>query len=168
MILPWFKWSQFFDGQSSHSRQKLAWGGSSFLGTGLTAAAAATALGRAGSLGLLKGVFDLDFGDGLHLGSLRNLEKGKIDKYSCNSNTWQVWYSGHEQDKIAPRYVRYSGGLNTKHWNTKHFEFRISNGLVLEWSVMAIAKAMVPTILKPNQWKSEQKWSRICADFQWF
>ena len=51
------------------------------MGTGLTAAAAA-ALGRVGSLGLLIGVFDLDFGDGLHLGSLRNLEKAKIDKYS--------------------------------------------------------------------------------------
>ena len=50
----------------------------------------------------------------------------------------------------------YSGGLNTKHWNTERFEVQISDGSVLECSVTAIAIAMVPTILKPNHWKSEK------------
>ena len=36
-----------------------------------------------------------------------------------------------------------------------NFEVQISNGLVLEWSVV-IAMAMVLTILKPNHWKSVQ------------
>ena len=85
-------------------------------------------------------------------------------------------------------------GLNTEHWNTECFEVQITNGLILEWLVIAIvlyvgvskilheavmniysdklahvqvvincryslttiAIAMVPTILKPNHWKSEQ------------
>ena len=34
------------------------------------------------------------------------------------------------------------------HWNTKHFEVQISNGLVLKWSVIEIAIAMVMTISK--------------------
>ena len=34
----------------------------------------------------------------------------------------------------------YSGGLNTKHWNTERFEAWISNGSVLEWLVITIAK----------------------------
>ena len=36
------------------------------------------------------------------------------------------------------------------------FEVWISNGSVLDWSVIAIAIAMVPTILKLNHWISEQ------------
>ena len=47
-------------------------------------------------------------------------------------------------------------GLEYQHWNTKHFEVPISNGSVLEWSLIAIAIAMIPTILKPNHWKFEQ------------
>ena len=39
--------------------------------------------------------------------------------------------------------------------NTKKIEVCISNGLVLEWLVIEIAKAMVPTIPKPNHWKSK-------------
>ena len=42
------------------------------------------------------------------------------------------------------------------HWNTKPFEVRISNVSVLEWTVIAIAIAMVPAIQKLNHWKSEQ------------
>ena len=42
------------------------------------------------------------------------------------------------------------------HWNTDHFEVRISNGSVLEFSDIAIAKAMVPTMLNPNHWKSSK------------
>ena len=60
-----------------------------------------------------------------------------------------------ERASVDEAYVdltRYSGGLNTELWNTKSFEVRISNGFVLEWSVIA----MVPTIFKPNHWKSKQ------------
>ena len=42
------------------------------------------------------------------------------------------------------------------HWNTECFEVQISNGLVLEWSVIAKHIAMVPTIPKPNRRKSKQ------------
>ena len=45
--------------------------------------------------------------------------------------------------------VWYSGDLNSEH-------IVIQNVLKLEWSVIAIAKAMVPTIVKPNHWKSKQ------------
>ena len=38
------------------------------------------------------------------------------------------------------------------HGNTKSYEVRISNGSVLEWSVIAIVIAMV----SPNNWKSKQ------------
>ena len=41
------------------------------------------------------------------------------------------------------------------HWNSKHFKVWISKSSVLEWSVIAIAIAMVPTIPEPNQWKSK-------------
>ena len=46
--------------------------------------------------------------------------------------------------------------MNTKYWNIERFEVPISNGSVLEWSVIAITIAMVTTILKPNHWKSQQ------------
>ena len=45
------------------------------------------------------------------------------------------------------------------HWNTERFEVRISNGSVLEWSVIAIA--MAPTFLKLNNWKLEQNGSHF-------
>ena len=38
--------------------------------------------------------------------------------------------------------------------NTERFEVRI--GSVLEWLLIVKAVAMVPTIQKPNHWKSEQ------------
>ena len=47
--------------------------------------------------------------------------------------------------------MKYSQDLNTQ-----HFEVQITNGSVLERSVLAIAIAMVPAILKLNHWKSEQ------------
>ena len=46
----------------------------------------------------------------------------------------------------------YCGGLNTEHWNSKLFDVQISKSLVLEWSVITIAIALVPTIPKPNYW----------------
>ena len=49
----------------------------------------------------------------------------------------------------------HNGGLNTEHWNMKRFEVWSYSGSVLEWSVVAMAIAKVPTILKPNHWKSE-------------
>ena len=55
------------------------------------------------------------------------------------------------------QWPQYSGGLNIEHWNTKHFKVWIFHGLVLEWSVIAIA--MAPTILKLNHWKSKQNGS---------
>ena len=58
---------------------------------------------------------------------------------------------------IQCNFANYCGGLNTEHWNTECFEVWISNGLVLEWSVIAIAISMVPTIPKLNHWKSQQK-----------
>ena len=39
---------------------------------------------------------------------------------------------------------KYSVGLNTQHWNTEHFEVRISSGSILEWSVIAIAISYGP------------------------
>ena len=56
---------------------------------------------------------------------------------------------------------KYSVGLNTHSWNTKHFEVRISSGSILEWSVIAIAIAMVLNIPKQNHWKSEQNSSHF-------
>ena len=63
--------------------------------------------------------------------------------------------------RVTIRPYIYSGGLNNEHGNTyhmeyQHFEARISNGSVLEWSVIAIAIAMALTILEPNHGKSEQ------------
>ena len=43
-----------------------------------------------------------------------------------------------------------------KHLTTKCLEVLISNGSVLEWLVIATGIAMVPTLPKPNNWKSEQ------------
>ena len=49
-----------------------------------------------------------------------------------------IWFSnGPDHLNMGP--VQDSGGLNTKHWNTEHFEVLIFNGWVLEWSVIAIA-----------------------------
>ena len=56
----------------------------------------------------------------------------------------------------------YSGGLNTKNWNTKHIGIltvlKFGFPMVRYWSfsVIAIAKAMVPTMLNPNHWKSSK------------
>ena len=61
----------------------------------------------------------------------------------------------------------YSEGWNTKHWSTERFEVQISNGSVLEWSIMAIAVTMVPTIRKPNHWKSEQNCGHFVLISNW-
>ena len=57
----------------------------------------------------------------------------------------------------------YNGGLNTE-----PFEVWISNGSILDGSVMAITISMLQTFLKPNHWKSEQNGGPFCLDFQWF
>ena len=40
--------------------------------------------------------------------------------------------------------------------NTKHFKVQISNGLFLEWLIIAIAIDLVPTIPKLNNWRSKE------------
>ena len=42
--------------------------------------------------------------------------------------------------------------MNTKHWNIKCFEVRISIGSVFKWSVLALAIVMVLTSQIPNCW----------------
>ena len=54
------------------------------------------------------------------------------------------------------------------HWNTDWFKVGISKGLVLEWSVVAIAITMIPTNLKLNHPKSKQRGCHFAPIFNGF
>ena len=66
------------------------------------------------------------------------------------------------------RYLTTVRGLNIKHWNTKCFDVKISNGLVLETSIIAKAIAMVPTTPKPKHCKSKQNGCHFVRIFNGF
>ena len=80
-----------------------------------------------------------------------------------NADIWLADYANKSE-----RTSEYSGGLNTEHWNTIHFEVQIFNGLVLEWGMVSHSDTFGSNHSKTKLLEIQAKWLPFWFDFQWF